>query len=135
MEAPPPPPQAAGFFLEEEEPPPAPVRQLPRPQPAMRFDAELDVSELDDRDRPGPCWSARGRELSRAHMTFRSRRMCYVGKRVLAAVHLIDDRPVPLFGKVTACEYDNDGLYRVDIDLMTLPEKQDIANWLDARAR
>lgn len=130
----PPPPQAAGFF-DESEPPPAPVKQLPRPQQAMRFDAELEVSELDDRDRPGPCWAARGRELSRGLLIFRSRRMCYVGKRCLVAVHLIDDRPVPLFGKVNACEYDNDGLYRVDLELMVLPEKPDVATWLEARGR
>lgn len=130
----PPPPQAAGFFSDDE-PPPAPVRALPRPQQGLRFDAELDISELDDRDRPGAVWTARGRELGRGHMVFRSRRMCYEGRRLLAAVHLIDDKPVPLFGKVTGCEYDNDGLYRIQMELMPLPEKPDVAVWLDARGK
>ncbi len=132
-ETPPPPPQAAGFFVDD--PPEPPPAKLPRPAPGIRFDAELDISELDDRERPGTVWSARGRELGRGHMVFRSRRMCYEGRRVLAAVHLIDDKPVPLFGKVTSCEYDNDGLYRVQIELLPLPEKPDVAAWLEARGK
>lgn len=130
----PPPPQAAGFFSDEE-PEPAPPVKLPRPQPGIKFDAELDLSELDDRDRPGAVWTGRGRELGRGHMVFRSRRMCYEGRRLLAAVHLIDDQPVPLFGRVTGCEYDNDGLYRVQMELLPLPEKPDVAIWLEARAK
>ena len=130
----PPPPQAAGFFSDEE-PEPEPAPKPPRPATGMRFEAELDVSELDDRDRPGGTWSARGRELGRGHMVFRSRRMCYEGRRLLAAVHLIDDKPVPLFGKVTSCEYDNDGLYRVHMELLPLPEKPDVALWLEVRGR
>ncbi len=101
----------------------------------LKFDAELDLCELDERDRPGPTWTGKGRELSRSHMAFRSKRMCYPGRRVLAAVHLIDDTPVPLFGKVLGCEYDGDGLYRVEIELQRAPERPEIAAWVTARSR
>jgi hypothetical protein len=97
----------------------------------VKFDAELDLAELDDRERPGPTWPAKGRELGRSHLILRTRRMCYLNRRILIAVHLIDDRPVPLFGKVVNCEYDGDGLYKVDLDLMRVPERPEIAAWLD----
>lgn len=130
--APLPPPGAVGSFFDDEPAPAAPP--LKRPS-GIRFDAELDLSELDDRDRPGPVWIARGRELGRGHMVFRSRRMCYLGRRILAAVHLVDDKPVPLFGRVTSCEYDVDGLYKVELELLAVPERAEISAWLDARAR
>ncbi|QYU68041.1 hypothetical protein J4558_24850 [Leptolyngbya sp. 15MV] len=93
------------------------------------------MSELDERDRPGPTWAARGRELSRSHMIIRSRRMCYANRRILVAVHLVDDLPVPLFGRVINCEYDGDGLYRVELELMKVPDKPEIALWIHMRAR
>lgn len=91
------------------------------------------MAELDDRDRPMTTWSARAFELSRANLIIRSRRMCYVGKLVMVAVHLIDDHPVPLFGKVHACDYDGDGLYKVDLDLLPVPDRNDIRTWLADR--
>ena len=131
---PPPPPQAAGSFFDDD-PDPAPTPRLNKRVPGLRFDAELDVTELDDRDRPGLVWIARGRELSRSHMIFRSRRMCYEGRRILAAVHLIDDRPVPLFGRVTQCEYDGDAMYRVELELLQVPEKPEILAWIDSMGK
>lgn len=95
--------------------------------------AEMDACELDDRERPGPVWTARGLTLSRSNLVFRSRRMCYPGRRLLVAVHLIDDRPTPLFGCVHACEYDGEGLYRVDLDLLPVPDRQDVRDWVRAR--
>jgi hypothetical protein len=130
--APPPPGAAGSFFGDESEPEPLP---LPKKPLGLKFDAELDVSELDDRDRPGPVWIARGRELGRGHIAFRSRRMCYQGRRILVAVHLIDDKPVPLFGIVRACEYDVDGLYRVELDLHPLPDRPEIAVWMEQRSQ
>jgi hypothetical protein len=128
---PPPPvaPKAATSFLEEESQP-APVRPARRTG-GVRFDAELDMAELDDRDRPGPTWIGKGRELGRSHLIFRTRRMCYIGRRILVAVHLIDDEPVPLFGRVAACEYDGDGLHKVELELMRLPERPEIAPWIE----
>jgi hypothetical protein len=99
----------------------------------VRFDAVLDVSELDERGRPGAAWSAQARELSRSGLALRSRRMCYVGTLLLVAVHLIDDFPVPLCGKVTYCTYDGDGMYRVELALMRVPARPNIAAWLAAR--
>ena len=130
----PPPPGAASSFLDEDaEPPPRPPP--PKKSSTLKFDAELDLSELDDRDRPGPPWAGKGRELSRSNMVFRSRRMCYPGRRILAAVHLIDDKPVPLFGKVLTCEYDGDGLYRVELELQKAPDRTDINAWAASLTR
>jgi hypothetical protein len=117
------------FLDDDPEPPPGP----PPKTTGIRFDAELDLSELDDRDRPGPTWSGRGRELGRSHLVLRTRRMCYQNRRVLVAVHLIDDEPVPLLGRVTECEYDGDGLYKVELELMRVPERPEIASWISDR--
>ncbi len=129
---PPPPPRPVSFF--DEDPDPTPASQRPT-LAGIRFDAELDLSELDDRDRPGPTWSGRGRELGRSHIVIRTRRMCYQNRRVLVAVHLIDDEPVPLLGRVTDCEYDGDGLYRVELELMRVPDRPEISAWIVARTR
>lgn len=117
------------FLDDDPEPPPAPAPKAT----GIRFDAELDLSELDDRDRPGPTWSGRGRELGRSHIVLRTRRMCYTNRRVLIAVHLIDDEPVPLLGLVTECEYDGDGLYKVALELMRVPERPEISAWISDR--
>lgn len=111
------------------EPREEPAQGPPRAHP---FDAELDVCELDDRLRPGQAWAARAIELSRAHLIFRSRRMCYATRQLLIKVHLIDARPVGLFGQVRACEYAGAGQYRVEIDLMPLPTEADASAWLSA---
>lgn len=100
-----------------------------------RFEAELDVAELDDRGRPVSTWGARGRELNRSGLAFMSRRMCYPGRHVVVAVHLIDSSPVPLFGRVLACEYEGDGLCRVELELLEVPEERPIRDWLDAIVR
>lgn len=96
-----------------------------------RFEAEIDVAEIDERGRPGSSWVARGRELSRSGFAFMSRRMCYPGRHVIVAVHLIDASPVPLFGRVTTCEYEADGLCRVDIELLEVPEDRSIRDWVE----
>ncbi len=99
------------------------------------FVAELDVAELDDRMRPGPAWGARGRELSRSILVFMSRRMVHAGRLLLVAVHLIDDRPVPLFGRVAECEYEAEGLHKVVMDLAPVPPELAVHDWLGARGR
>lgn len=96
----------------------------------VAFRAELDVAEIDTRGRPGVSWTGRAAELSRSHLSFRSRRMCYEGRELLIAVHLVDDRPVPLYGMVSRSEYDGDGLYRTTIDLLPIPESDAIRNWV-----
>lgn len=106
---------------------------LPESNPCTdlhRFDADLDLAEVDERHRPGPAWSARGQALSRSRLIVRTRRMCYPGRRLLVAVHLIDHRPVLLFGSVSTCEYDRDGLYCLDLELAPVPNSPDIATWL-----
>jgi hypothetical protein len=127
------PARVAMSFLDDDESSTAPVSTRPaRRSAGVKFDAELDMTELDDRERPGPTWSAKGRELGRSHLILRTRRMCHLNRRVLVAVHLIDDRPVPLFGRVLNCEYDGDGLYKVDLELMRVPDRPEIAAWLDS---
>lgn len=125
----PPPPRAA-----QEQPASSFRPTVSRPASAQRghrFEAELDVAELDERGRPGSSWVAKGRELSRSGIAFMSRRMCYPGRHVIVAVHLIDASPVPLFGRVSACEYEADGLCRVDVDLLEVPEERAIRDWLE----
>lgn len=94
------------------------------------FEAELSVSEMDERDRPGPVWHARGRSISRSVLVMTTRRLCYDARRLLVAVHLIDDAPVPLFGSVSSCDYEGDGVYRVEVALAPLPEMRAIQSWI-----
>ncbi|MEO1007037.1 MAG: hypothetical protein AAFX79_00550 [Planctomycetota bacterium] len=93
------------------------------------FDAEVDLAELDDRIRPVTTWSARATSVSRSAMSIRSRRMCYRDKVLLIAVHLIDDKPVVLAGRVASCDYGGDGLYLVELDLMPKPESDEVRAW------
>ncbi len=93
------------------------------------FKADVDVAELDDRSRPGPAWAARAQALSRSHVVLMSRRMSYPKRVMLVAIHLIDARPTPLMGRVSECEYYADGLYRLVLELMALPEPETVALW------
>lgn len=102
----------------------------PPAKSSFPFRADLDLAELDDRHRPGMSWMGRGIELSRSSLTFRSRRLCYEGRRIVAAVHLVDDRPVPLFGVVSKSEYDGEGQYRTSITLHALPDEDPVRNWV-----
>ncbi len=106
---------------------PGAVKGKPR---GHAFDAELDVCELDDRLRPSLPWAARSKEISRSHLVFRSRRMCYVSRQLLFKMHLIDSKPVGLFGQVRSCEYDGEGLYRVEVELLPLPSHVEATAWL-----
>ncbi|GEM_PF-1599392 len=99
-------------------------------QGVFAFRAELDITEIDTRGRPGTVWTGRATELSRSNLSFRSRRMCYEGRELLIAVHLVDDHPVPLYGMVSKCEYDGDGLYRTSVNLLPLPESEAIRTWV-----
>lgn len=99
------------------------------------FDAELDTAEIDERDRPGPTWTARARGLSRSSLTFVSRRMCHAGRKILVAVHLIDERPTPLFGVVRSCEYESEGLYRTELALEAVPDRASVQSWITSHQR
>lgn len=93
------------------------------------FDAELDVAELDERLRPVTTWSARSTSVNRSSLGFRSRRMCYPKKLLIIAVHLIDDKPTILAGRVTTCDYDGEGLYSIDVELMPKPVSEELRQW------
>lgn len=88
------------------------------------FDAELELAELDDRAKPGVPWSARARTLSRGTISVNSRRMCHTERRVLIAVHRLDDQPAILLGRAEACRYESDGLYVIDFELLPLDEAE-----------
>ena len=104
--------------------------RLTQPRPnGNRFQAEIDLAELDERERPGMTWQARSVELGRSHFVLVSRRMCYVGRQLAVAIHLIDDRPVPLLGRVVSCDYNDDGLYRIDLDLVKIDEGHAVYEW------
>jgi hypothetical protein len=111
-------------------PPPPRAKIVGRP-----FNAELDATELNERYRPGPTWTARSRELSRSHLVLGARRMTHVGRVVLVAIHLIDDEPVPLMGRVNECEYEAEGMHRITLDLLPIPDVETIHQWLTARSR
>ena len=87
-----------------------------------RFEADLDVFEVDERLRPGAPWSARARELSRHAISFVARRMTYPGSMLGIAVHLIDARPVVLYGRVMECEYAGGGRHRSRVEFEALPD-------------
>ena len=100
----------------------------------QKFDANLEVAEVDDRGRPQHAWLARAQKLSRSNIVFRSRRMCYIGREIILAIHLIDGSPVGLYGRVNSCDYDGDGQYVVDVDLVTLPNRPELHAWIDQLA-
>lgn len=104
------------------------------PSRPIAFRAELDLSELDERGRPGGTWTGRAQDLSRSTLTFRSRRLCYEGRELLVAIHLVDDRPVILFGRVSRSDYDGDGLYKTSIALAELPDSEAVQRWMNALA-
>jgi hypothetical protein len=116
----------------------APVVDVSKPKEAPKaggraafpFKADIDLAELDDRGRPGPGWAGKACELSRNHIVFRSRRLCYENREIVVAVHLVDDRPAPLFGRVGKCEYDGDGLYKTTLNLAAVPLDEPIVLWL-----
>lgn len=106
----------------------------PRPK-GHPFTAEIDVSEIDERGRPTVPWSCRTIELSRSHLVFLSRRVTFAGRRMMIAVHLVDEAPMPLFGSVVSCTYATDGMHRIDLDLQPLPPGETVQTWAKARAR
>ena len=134
--APPPAPPPPGQFDEFDDS--APTRRKRRRKdyderpPVVPFTARLHVAELDERRRPGPTWTAKACELGRSRIVLRSRRMCYRGRQLLMAVHLVDDKPMVLYGIVDDCTYDCEGMHRIDIDLEHLPtDAPAIKSWVD----
>jgi len=99
------------------------------------FDAELDLSELDDRLKPGPIFPGRAAILSRSKLVILTRRMTYKGRLLLVAIHLIDDVPTPLFGVVDSCEYHGEGQHRVVLDLRPVEELQGVTAWVNGRRK
>ncbi|MCB9846581.1 MAG: hypothetical protein H6811_11430 [Phycisphaeraceae bacterium] len=111
--------------------PPVPTVEGTRGRPTgYRFVMDLDVTELDDRGRPGPQWVCRSQELSRSHVVIVSRRMVYPGRTLVLAVHKVDDTPTILCGCVITCEYAEEGLCRIDIDLRPVPKTESLDRWV-----
>jgi hypothetical protein len=111
--------------------PAAAVDYLSRPgrPKAHGFSAELDLVELDEAGRTQGVWTARAVGLSRSHLVVRSRRMVYAHRTLGVLIHLIDAKPVVLFGRAVSCEYAGEGQYVVDLDLIPIPASGPIATW------
>lgn len=101
----------------------------------VRFTADVDLCELDEHQRAGSIWPARTALLSRSNLVILSRRMSFVGRWVLVAVHLIDDTPTPLMGRVVQCEYHGDSLYKIVLELVRLPPGDLAHRWAQGRDR
>ena len=102
----------------------APGSGSPESVQVYPFDAELEMAEVDERGKQGTPWSARSRTLSRSSLTVCSRRMCYVGRRVLTAIHRVDDEPMVLLARVTDCQYESDGLYLIHLELLPMNDAE-----------
>lgn len=85
------------------------------------FDAELEMAEIDS-GKAGLAWSARARTLSTSSLTITSRRMCYVDRLVVIAVHRLDNEPMMLLGRIADCGYESDGLYVIEVELLPTDE-------------
>lgn len=111
--------------------PAAGIDYLNRPgRPRARaFSPELDLVELDEMGRTQSIWSARAIGLSTSSLVVRSRRMVYPHRTIGALIHLIDAKPVILFGRAISCDYAGQGLYVVDLDLIPIPKSGPIAKW------
>jgi len=105
-------------------------KRPPAPRHGAPFPAELDLTEIDTHGKPMLTFVGRACELSGTHMSFRSRRMCYPSRHVIAAVHLVDDQPVPLYGEVESSEYDGKGMCLTWVKLLEMPDNPDIQDWL-----
>ena len=104
-------------------------RPVPKP-PGVAFHADLDLTELDEFGRPMLTFKAKATELGESHICIRSRRMCYTTRRIIAAMHALDDHPVPLYGEVVCSEYDGNGLYLTRVNMLDLPSLPVLTEWL-----
>jgi hypothetical protein len=101
----------------------------------VRFTAEVDLCELDEHGRAGTIWPARSAMLSRSNLVLLSRRMSFVGRYLLVAVHLIDEEPTPLMGRIITCEYHAHGLYKICIELVKISAGDPAYRWAQQRDR
>jgi len=107
--------------------------QAPTKPAGAPFRAELDMTELDERGQPMLTFTAKSTEIGGSHLCLRSRRMCYTGRKVILVIHLVDDEPVPIFGRVKSSDYDRDGLYLTRLELMDMPPDPILQEWLRSR--
>lgn len=112
------------------------AKPKPRGLDAERpFTAELDLAELDERNRPGPAWTAKAQSISPSTLSVLSRRMSFVNRTIIAAVHLIDSNPVVMVGRVKTCEYIGNGLHQLDMELIPVPSAHPVREWIAARRK
>jgi len=101
---------------------------------ARPFRADADVSELDDKGRPGPAWTVTTTHLGRANVSISSRRLVYEGRVLVLAVHLLDATPTLLCGSVKSCIYAGEASHLIVMDLLPTPADDTITRWLMGRA-
>jgi hypothetical protein len=61
--------------------------------------------------------------------------MCFTGRRLVMAVHLIDSEPVALLGVVQSCEYEGEGLCNVAVEFLPMLDRAEIRDWVRERGR
>jgi hypothetical protein len=108
----------------------SPDRRPAQSPGVFTFKADLDLTELDTRGRPGANWPGKGIDICRSALWFRSKKLCYPDRELLIAVHLVDDQPTPLCGTVARCDYDGEGLYVTHLKLQNLPRTDVVKAWL-----
>lgn len=101
---------------------------------ARPFVAEVDAAEVDERDRPGATFHARTESLSRAGLVLVTRKLSFVGRHVIVAVHHIDSGPTLLFGAVRSCVYLGEGQHRLVLDFEKLTSNDHVHAWANALA-
>jgi hypothetical protein len=100
---------------------------------ALRVRAHM--SEVLAPGRPGPAWSVVTTAISGSVLTVESRRMCYPEREVIAALHVLDARPMPLVGTVASCEYTGDGMHKVVVTLAAYQSVPVLERWLEEMGR
>lgn len=93
------------------------------------------MSELLGQGRPGPAWSVVTSSISPSRFSVESRRMCYPERPVIAALHVLDARPMPLMGMVLSCEYTGDGVHRVVVAMTAYQPRRSLELWLEEVGR
>jgi hypothetical protein len=124
-------PGSISLLLSPDDAPSPSIDYLARPgrPKSSPFTAELDMVELDEMGRTQGIWSAKGAGLSRSNIVVNSRRMVYAHRTIGVLIHLIDSKPVVLFGRAVSCDYAGEGRYVVDLDLIPIPDCGPIAKW------
>jgi len=85
---------------------------------------------LNENGEPTTPWTARAVRLSRSHLVVRSKKLCYVERYVLIAIHLLDADPTCLAAVVKQCDYIGGMHYALGLALVELPQTAFVDAWI-----